>query len=180
MARKAFGALVLVLALALAGCGGSTGSPAKPTNAIEAAALKTSQAGSVRTDFSISSSGGVSGTGSGVFNSGKDRSGQLTMNVTANGRQVAIDTVIVGNTIYVRSPLISQRLPSGKQWVKVDLKQAAKAANVDLSSLLSANPTPAAIRRSCSTSRSGSIDATTTPASAIATPAPWRPDGRSP
>jgi hypothetical protein len=142
MARKALGALVLVLALA--GCGGSGGggSAAKPTNAIEAAALKTSQAGSVRTDFSISSSGGVAGTGSGVFNSGKDRSGQLTMNVTTNGRQVAIDTVIVGNTVYVRSPLISQRLPSGKQWVKVDLKQAAKAANVDLSSLLSANPTP--------------------------------------
>jgi hypothetical protein len=140
MARKAFGALVLVLALA--GCGGSTGSTAKPTNAIEAAALKTSQAGSVRTDFSISSSGGVAGTGSGVFNSGKDRSGQLTMNVTTGGRQVAIDTVIVGNTIYVRSPLISQRLPGGKQWVKVDLNKAAKAANVDLGSLLSANPTP--------------------------------------
>jgi hypothetical protein len=141
MARKALGALVLVLALA--GCGGGGGgSAAKPTNAIEAAALKTSQAGSVRADFSISSSGGVSGTGSGVFNSGKDRSGQLTMNVTTGGRQVAIDTVIVGNTIYVRSPLISQRLPAGKQWVKVDLQKAAKAANVDLSSLLSANPTP--------------------------------------
>jgi len=135
------GALVLVLALA--GCGGSGGgSAAKPTNAIEAAALKTSQAGSVRADFTISSSGGVSGTGSGVFNSGKDRSGQLTMNLTTGGRQVAIDTVIVGKTIYVRSPLISQRLPAGKQWVKVDLQKAAKAANVDLSSLLSANPTP--------------------------------------
>jgi hypothetical protein len=142
MPRKALGALVLVLVLALAGCGGNSGSTAKPTNAIEAAALKTSQAGSVRADFSISSTGGVSGTGSGVFNSGKDRSGQLTMNVNAGGRQVAIDTVIVGNTIYVRSPLISQRLPGAKQWVKVDLKQAAKAANVDLSSLLSANPTP--------------------------------------
>ncbi len=135
------GALVLVLALA--GCGGGGGgSAAKPTNAIEAAALKTSQAGSVRADFTISSSGGVSGTGSGVFNSGKDRSGQLTMNLTTGGRQVAIDTVIVGKTIYVRSPLISQRLPAGKQWVKVDLQKAAKAANVDLSSLLSANPTP--------------------------------------
>ena len=69
------GALVLVLALA--GCGGGGGgSAARPTNAIEAAALKTSQAGSVRADFAISSSGGISGTGSGVFNSGKDRSGR--------------------------------------------------------------------------------------------------------
>ena len=134
----------LVLALALVGCGGSGGgSAAKPTNAIEAAALKTSQAGSVRTDFTISSPGGVAGTGSGVFNGGKDRSGQLTMNITADGRQVAVDTVIVGNTIYVRSPLISQRLPGGKQWVKVDLQQAAKAANVDLGTLLSSNPSPA-------------------------------------
>jgi len=141
MARKALGALVLVLALA--GCGGSGGgTAAKPTNAIEAAALKTSQAGSVRADFSLSSSGGVSGTGSGVFNSGKDRSAQVTMNVTENGKQVAVDTVIVGNTIYVRSPLISQRLPGGKQWVKVDLQKAAKAGNVDLGSLLSTNPTP--------------------------------------
>ncbi|MGZ4318791.1 MAG: hypothetical protein ACXVRD_05650 [Gaiellaceae bacterium] len=148
MARRAFPALVLVLALALAGCGGGGGgggggSAAAPSNAIEAAALKTSQAGSVRADFSLSSSGGVSGTGSGVFNSGKDRSGQLTMNVTANGKQVAIDTVIIGNTIYLRSPLISQRLPGGKQWVKLDIQKAAKAANVDLGSLLSANPTPA-------------------------------------
>jgi len=131
MARKAFAAVVLVLALAGCGGGGGGGGPsAAPSNAIEAAALKTSEAGSVRADFSLSSSGGVSGTGSGVFNSGKDRSGQLTMNVTANGKQVAIDTVIIGNTIYLRSPVISQRLPGGKQWVKLDLRKAAKAANI--------------------------------------------------
>jgi hypothetical protein len=135
------------LVLALAGCGGGGGgggggASAPPSNAIEAAALKTSLAGSVRADFSLSSSGGVAGTGSGVFNSGKDHSGQLTMNVTQNGQQVSVDMVIAGNTLYLRSPVISQRLPGGKQWVKLDLRKAAKAANVDLSSLLSANPTP--------------------------------------
>jgi hypothetical protein len=138
MGRKTLGTLALVLALA--SCGGSGGgNAAKPTNAIEAAALKTSQAGSVRADFTISSSSGVSGTGSGVFNSGKDRSGQLTLNITADGQQVPVDTVLVGDTIYLRSPLITQRLPGGKPWVKLDLQ---KAANVDLSALLSANPTP--------------------------------------
>lgn len=143
MARRAVAAVVLVLALAgCGGGGGGGGSSAAPDNAIEAAALKTSQAGSVRADFSLSSSGGVSGTGSGVFNSGKHPSGQLTMNVTTDGKQVAIDTVIIGDTIYLRSPLISQRLPGGKQWVKLDIRKAAKAANIDLGSVLSANPTP--------------------------------------
>ncbi|HXZ56859.1 MAG TPA: hypothetical protein VEG40_04690 [Gaiellaceae bacterium] len=132
----------LVLALALAGCGGSGGgSAAKPTNAIEVAALKTSQAGSVRADFTISASG-VSGTGSGVFNGGGKRSGQFTMNVNSGGKQISIDSVIDGNTIYLRSPLISQRLPGGKQWVKIDLEKAAKAANVNLNGLIGTNPSP--------------------------------------
>jgi len=140
---RILGAIAGALVLVTAGCGGSGGggNAAKPTNAIEAAALKTSQIGSVRADFALSSSAGVSGTGSGVFN-GKDRSAQVTMNVTENGKQVAVDTVIVGNTIYLRSPLISARLPGGKQWVKLDLRKAAKAGNVDLGSLLSTNPTP--------------------------------------
>jgi hypothetical protein len=138
--RAIAGALVLVLALA--GCGGSGGGgQAKPTNAIEAAALKTSQAGSVRADFTLSASG-VSGTGSGVFNGGKERSGQFTMNLTSSGRQISIDSVIDGNTIYLRSPLISQRLPGGKEWVKIDLQKAAKAANANLNGLLETNPSP--------------------------------------
>jgi hypothetical protein len=142
MARKALGALVLVLVLTLAGCGGSGGgTAAKPTNAIEVAALKTSQAGSVRADFTISSSG-VSGTGSGVFNGGGRRSGQFSMNVNSGGRQITIDSVIDGNTIYLRSPAISQRLPGGKEWVKIDLEKAAKAANVNLNGLLDTNPSP--------------------------------------
>ena len=95
-----------------------------------------------RADFSLSSSGGVSGTGSGVFNSGKHPSGQLTMNVTTDGKQVAIDTVIIGDAIYLRSPLLAA--PSRRQAVGQARppRKAAKAGEHRPGSVLSASPTP--------------------------------------
>jgi hypothetical protein len=143
MARRALGALVLVLALA--GCGGNGGGgggsgAAAPSNAIERAAQKTSQAGSARADLTIAGSG-VSGTGSGVFNGNGDNSGQLTMDLTANGQQVNVDTVFAGNVVYLRSPALSQRLPHGKQWIKLDLARVAKQENINLNGLLDTDPT---------------------------------------
>jgi hypothetical protein len=141
MGRRVGATVVLGLALAVAGCGGHSASAPKPTNAIERAALKTSQAGSMHADFTISGTG-VQGSGSGVFNGGGNRSGQLSMNITASGQQLSIDSVIDGNTIYLRSPAITRQLPGGKQWVKLDLDKAAKQNNSSLNGLLNANPSP--------------------------------------
>jgi hypothetical protein len=147
---RILGAIVgaLVLVLALAGCGGgggkSGGAPVVASGeAISAAAAKSARAGSVEADFSMSGSG-VAGHGSGVFNTGASRSGQLNMKVSVRGVEVPIETVITGNVLFMRSSLFSQLGLSGsKQWVKVDLAQLARQQGIDLSSLANASPTPA-------------------------------------
>jgi hypothetical protein len=142
------GVLVLVFVLALAGCGGGGGKSGGGQalvsgEAISAAAAKSARAGSVEADFTISGSG-ISGHGSGVFNTGASRSGQLNMKISVRGAEVPIDTIITGNLLYMRSSLFSQLGISGsKQWVKVDLAQLARQQGIDLSSLASASPTPA-------------------------------------
>jgi hypothetical protein len=143
---RAIAAIAVALALALAGCGGgkkSNGS-AKPVSSqlIVAAAAKSARAGSVEADFHIAGPG-VSGSGSGVFNTGPDRSGQLKMKVNVRGMAVPLDSVISGNVLYLRSAAFSQLGLSGdKQWVKLDLGQLANQRGLDLSSLTNTSPTP--------------------------------------
>jgi hypothetical protein len=148
MRRWLLGAMLLgAIAVAIAGCGGSGksggGAPTVVSGeAISAAAAKSSRAGSVEADFKISGAG-VNGQGTGVFNTGASRSGQLTMKVHIRGVDVPIDSIVTGNVLYMRSSLFSQlRLSGGKQWVKVDLEALARQQGIDLSSLVNANPTP--------------------------------------
>jgi hypothetical protein len=141
------GAIAVLLAVALAGCGGGKKSSggAKPVSndLIVAAAAKTTKAGSVEADFKISGAG-VNGSGSGVFDTGPSRSGQLKMTVDVRGMSVPIDSVITGNVLYMRSPVFSQLgLSPDKQWVKLDLGQLAQQGGIDLSSLANSSPTPA-------------------------------------
>jgi hypothetical protein len=142
MRRLALGGLVLTLVVA--GCGGGKQSAPKVVSGdlIAAAAAKSERAGSVEADFKISGPS-LKGSGSGVFNTGGSRSGQLSMKVTVRGMEVPIDTVITGNVLYMRSSVFSQlRLSGEKQWVKVDLAQLAQQRGLDLSSLASTSPTP--------------------------------------
>ena len=134
----------LVLALA-AGCGSSKHASPKPVSGtlIVAAAAKSTRAGSVEADFKLSGAG-VTGSGSGVFNTGASRSGQLKLKVNVRGMSVPIDSVITGNVLYMRSSVFSQLgLSPDKQWVKLDLGQLGKQQGLDLSSLASTSPTPA-------------------------------------
>jgi hypothetical protein len=132
-------ALVALLALLGAGCGGGGGSAS--ASDIAGAAKKTARPGSLEADFKISGAG-LDGSGSGVFNTGKKRSGQLTMTVTAGGRQIPVDTIVTGNVLFMRSSVFAQTLTEGKEWIKVDLVELAKRRGADLSSFLNASPTP--------------------------------------
>jgi hypothetical protein len=135
------GVAALVLALALASCGGGGGGSASGSSIAQAAA-KTGRAGSVKTDFTVTGPG-AKGTGTGVFNTGKDRSGRLTMELEVNGRKSELESVVTGNVLYMRSPVFAQAGLSGRQeWVKLDLVALAKQRGVDLSSLVNASPTP--------------------------------------
>jgi hypothetical protein len=132
-------ATLAVLAVLAAGCGGGGGSASGSD--IAAAATKTARAGSLEADFAISGQG-IEGNGSGVFNTGAKRTGQLTMRVTAAGRQIPVDTIVTGDVFYMRSPVFAQALTGGKQWIKLDLAALAEQRGIDLSSLLDASPTP--------------------------------------
>jgi hypothetical protein len=134
------GALLLVLGVALAGCGGGEGNAS--ADEIAAAAAKTSQAGSVKADFTVSGPG-VTGTGKGTFNTGENRSGRLTMDLHVNGRTSTLESVVAGNVLYMHSPVFAQAGLAGRQeWVKLDLEKLARQRGVDLSSLVNASPTP--------------------------------------
>ncbi len=132
MARRL--AAVFVLAFALAGCGGGGGGGGgKSSDQIALAADKTSKAGSMQADFTVSGAG-VNGHGAGVFNTGQKGSGRLSITVDVGGRSFKIDTVITGTVLYMRSPAFKQ-LTGGKQWVKLDLGKIARQRGIDLGSL---------------------------------------------
>ena len=139
-------AAAVALAVLLAGCGGSKKSSVAPKpvsgDLIVAAAAKSSKAGSVEADFKLSGAG-VSGSGSGVFNTGSSRSGQLKLKVNVRGMSVPLDSVITGNVLYLRSPIFSQLGLSRDKWVKLDLAQLGEQQGIDLNSLASTSPTPA-------------------------------------
>jgi hypothetical protein len=132
-------AALLVLAALATGCGGGGGSAS--ASDIAAAATKTARAGSVEADFAISGQG-LEGNGSGVFNTRGNRAGQLTMKLTAAGREIPVDTIVTGDVFYMRSPVFAQVVTGGKQWIKLDLARLAEQRGIDLSSLLDASPTP--------------------------------------
>lgn len=141
MRLGALGALA-ALGLLAAGCGSGSASP----DDIAKAADKTANVGSLEANFNISGQG-IQGSGSGVFNTGKDRSGQLTMNVTArdpNGglRQIPVDTVMTGDVFYMRSPAFAQAASQGKEWIKLDLAKLAQQQGLDVGGFLDASPTP--------------------------------------
>jgi hypothetical protein len=131
-------AAVGALALVATGCGGG-GKSASGAD-IARAASKTAHTGSLEADFTIAGQG-LEGRGSGVFDS-KKRSGQLSMKVTANGRETPVDTIVTGDVFYMRSPVFARAVGRDKQWVKLDLGTITQQRGVDLSGLLDASPTP--------------------------------------
>jgi hypothetical protein len=132
---------LLLPILVLAGCGSSGGDSAS-TDSIAQAAAKTGRAGSLKADFTISG-GGAEGKGSGVFNTGTDRSGRLKMDLKVNNHHSTLETIVAGNVLYMRSRVFAQAgVSGGLQWVKLDLGKLAQQRGLDLSSLVNASPTP--------------------------------------
>jgi outer membrane lipoprotein-sorting protein len=135
-------ALVGTVALVAAGCGGGGGGESASPGAVQRAASKTAKAGSLEADFAVSAQG-LSGSGSGVFNS-KQRTGRLKMKLNASGRQIPVDSVVDGDVVYLRSPAFAQATTQDKQWIKLDLAVlGSRQGSTDLSGLLDASPTPA-------------------------------------
>jgi hypothetical protein len=126
------------VALLAAGCGGGGSASADD---ISHAATKTTRAGSLEADFAISGQG-LSGSGSGVFNTDASHSGQLSMKISAGGPAIPVDTLVTGDVFYMRSPVFSRAVAQGKQWIKLDLAKLSEQRGLDVSPLLTASPTP--------------------------------------
>lgn len=146
--RRTLALLCLAVSpVALAGCGGDTLS----FDPVAKAATKTAETESARVAFqanmSIEGIGGVSFSGTGVFD-GKSRSGALNMKFnmpqvaqTQLGGNPTMDMIFDGSdgfVLYMRTPMFDKQLPAGS-WVKMDLEQLAKKQGIDMSQLMNAN-----------------------------------------
>jgi hypothetical protein len=146
--RGAIVLLLLALPLGAAACGGgkksSTTAASTPMDAVTAAAKKTADAGSMKMGLTAATVGGtnVAVAGAGGFDTSKHE-GQLHLHFKTSGISSTMDVVLSDNKVYLRSPLFSLLLPTGKTWIELDLSKGATAGGIDLSSLLAQDPTDA-------------------------------------
>jgi hypothetical protein len=122
------GFALLLLALPLSACGGSS-------NAVAKAATKASNSGSEHVQFTghVTSAGQtIRMTGAGDFQN-QPKLGQMQFAMDVAGKHVAMTEVIRDATIYLKSSLFAPALAaSGKEWMSVDLKKAdLRGANLN-------------------------------------------------
>jgi hypothetical protein len=152
MLRAAMVAVLVLVPLVAAACAGSSRSKAKAPapatggasaiDAITAAAKKTAAAGTERLSLDASGTAGgqdLAVTGTGAFDS-PHRVGTLDVDFSDAGISTAIDAVLSGTDMYLKSPLFALMLPAGKSWLKLDLSKAAAAKGLSLNTLLSQDP----------------------------------------
>ena len=152
MLRRAAVVVALVaLPLGAAACGGkkssstTTQSASSAKDTVIAAAKKTAAAGTMRIAVragTTTSSEHVLVAGSGAFDT-PNHKGELHLRFTAGPIASTMDVVLDGESIYLRSPLFSILLPAGKSWIKIDATKAGTVGGVNLSSLLSQDPSAA-------------------------------------
>jgi len=144
-------ALLLLLVPLAAACGGggqkagTTTATVSPVAFVKGAAHKTAQAPSEH--ITLQGTTKVAGqaialNGQGDFDNHK-KLGNVHATFTAGGLNGAIDEVVSGTTIYLKSPLFSAALPNGKTWLKLDLQKFGQSQGIDLSALTSQNPADA-------------------------------------
>jgi hypothetical protein len=153
MLRAAMVAVLVLVPLVAAACGGSSktkekskASPAtgggSAIDAITAAARKTAAAGTEQLSLDASGTAGgqnLAVTGTGAFDT-THHVGTLDVDFSDAGISTAIDAVLSGTDMYLKSPLFALVLPTGKSWLKLDLSKAAAAKGLSLNTLLAQDP----------------------------------------
>jgi hypothetical protein len=134
-------ALVLpaLAAVAVAGCGGSSGGPKQPSphaRVAHAADVSSSEPGfkaSMSLSADLGSSGQASANGSGSF-SATDKSGSMSATLSLPGSAAAlgqIETQLItsGDDVYIKLPSTLATV-TGKQWLRLNVEQIGKTASV--------------------------------------------------
>lgn len=149
---------LLVLALPLTACGGVS------LNAVAKAADKATAAGSEHATLAgtVSVAGQtLTMNGSGDFQT-SPRLGSMHLSINAAGRQIEMDEVMQGSTVYMRSPIFSAQLPTGKSWVSLDLETVGRKVGIDFNKFTQQDPSDmlAALKKAGSVQKIGteSID----------------------
>jgi hypothetical protein len=149
MRRAAVVVAVVVLPL-LAACGSSGSSSSArehmtPIAYVKSSAAKTAQAKSEHAalDGTVDVAGqAATVSGEGDFDN-TTHQGSMHVDFNVAGLTGAIDEVLDGTTIYMKSPLFADGLPKGKTWLKLDLAKVGASKGIDFSALLSQNPAQA-------------------------------------
>ena len=69
--------------------------------------------------------------------------GAFAFSMSGMGQNLTYTMVQDGTTMYVSSPLLDSRLPTGKKWMKIDLAKLGRAKGIDFQSLMSRSPAQA-------------------------------------
>lgn len=146
---------VSFVALALPAFGGAASNP------VIAAVERTAMAKTVTMQLSATTSvGGLRTTMSGAGVQ-KGMSARVSIRTQAQGAVVRVDAIVLREhgsyVVYMRSPVLTSKLPRGKSWVRIDLSKAASSGlAVDFSSLVSSSETFAPLEKGLvSTTREG-------------------------
>jgi hypothetical protein len=112
--------LVLVVVNSLLNGNGKE-SPFDP-NPVAAAAQRTEELPGMRMNLTMrvttESSPPTTITGKGTYN-GEDNHGEFTYGVAADGQQLQFDAIAGGDAWYFRYPQFADKLPEGKEWIKL-------------------------------------------------------------
>jgi len=144
--------LALLAALAvLAGCGGAgaTFSAEDLAEAVDTTVAKGGAKIAIESQATLPGTGQLTISGGGAIDARAQR-GQLTLKATdAPDLPAGIDkddltqeVVFDKFLVYLRSPSFAPALKEGKEWVKIDLAEAGKAADVDLGALAQSGQDP--------------------------------------
>ena len=129
-------AVALVLPVAADGASNPILSAAKRTAGVKSATLRMTVTTTLggRTTATL--------TGSGVQQGSNVK---LTLRQRIGAQLVTVDAVLVdeggSKVMYLRSPVLTAQLPSGKTWLRIDLTKQAAGLGVDLSSVFNAAET---------------------------------------
>jgi hypothetical protein len=132
---------MLALAALPLACGGESVSPQA---AVAQAATKYDEAGSSRVSMSATMTGVPGGpftfTGEGEFD--RER-GRMTMDMSELGEATGgafageLEMILDDLVMYMKFPeAITEQLPGGKSWVRIDLREAGKELGIDLEELM--------------------------------------------
>jgi hypothetical protein len=143
---------VALAASVAAGCGqgtSSTTSTAPPSGKASArtvlqAAAATTNAGSARFTMRMvmsTASGSLTMHGSGetTFSHPVHAAMNLAMQLPQSSNAMSVSERLIGTTIYMNMPFLSDQLPGNKPWVKFDLEALGKMQGMDLGSLMNSN-----------------------------------------